>query len=69
MTNKGAKGNALYIIQPGEKKEIFNVKGAGIIERMWFSGTIVKTPEQLRAVRIDMYWEGETKPAVSAPYR
>jgi hypothetical protein len=67
MTNKGAKGNAFYIIQPGETKEIFNVKGAGIIERMWFSGTIVKTPEQLRAVRIDMYWDGEAKPAVSAP--
>lgn len=67
LTNKGGKGNAFFIVQPGEKKILFDVKGAGIIKRMWFSGSIAITPEQRRAVRIDMYWDGAKKPAVSAP--
>jgi len=67
LTNKGAKGNAFYIIQPGETKALLDVRGAGIINRMWLSGTIGTTAEQRRAVRIDMYWDGASKPAVSAP--
>ena len=67
LTNKGAKGNAFYIVQPGEKKVLFDVKGAGIINRMWLSGTIGINPIQRRAVRIDMFWDGANKPAVSAP--
>ncbi len=67
LTNRGAKGNAFFIIPPGEKKIIFNIKGAGIINRMWLSGTIGVNGLQRRAVRIDMYWDGAKKPAVSAP--
>ena len=67
LTNKGAKGNAFFIVQPGEKKILFDVKGAGIINRMWLSGTIGINPVQRRAVRIDMSWDGAKKPAVSAP--
>jgi len=40
LTNKGAKGNAFYVISPGETKAILDIQGAGIIERMWLSGTI-----------------------------
>ncbi len=40
MTNKGAKGNAFYIVQPGETKTLMDVKGPGIIQRFWMSGTI-----------------------------
>jgi len=67
MTNKGAKGNAFYIVQPGETKVLMDVRGSGIIQRIWVSGTIAKNAEQRRAVRIDMYWDGAKKPAVSAP--
>lgn len=67
MTNKGAKGNAFYVILPGEKMTIFDVKGAGIINRMWLSGTLGNDANQRRSVRIDMYWDGAKKPAVSAP--
>jgi hypothetical protein len=44
-----------------------DVKGSGIIQRFWMSGTIGKNREQRRAVRIDMFWDGAKKPAVSAP--
>jgi len=67
LTNKGAKGNAFYIVPPGEKKVLFDVKGAGIINRMWLSGTIGVNAIQRRAVRLDMFWDGAKKPAVSAP--
>lgn len=66
-TNKSAKGNAFYIIAPGEKKVIFDVQGAGMIRRIWLSGSIAKNPVQKRSVRLDMYWDGAAKPAVSAP--
>ncbi len=65
--NKGAKGHAFFIIAPGEKKPIFDVKGAGTIKRIWLSGSIAKNMEQKRSVRIDMFWDGAAKPAVSAP--
>ncbi|MEI6143405.1 MAG: glycoside hydrolase family 172 protein [Mariniphaga sp.] len=67
LTNKGAKGNAFFIVQPGTKQVLFDVKGAGIINRMWLSGTIPVNQVQRRAVRIDMFWDGAKKPAVSAP--
>ncbi len=67
LTNKGAKGNAFFIVPPGHKQTLLDVKGAGIINRMWMSGTIGINEEQRRAVRIDMFWDGAVKPAVSAP--
>ncbi len=67
MTNKGAKGNAFFVVQPGETQILLDVKGAGIINRMWMSGTIGVNRVQRRAVHIDMYWDGARKPAVSAP--
>ena len=64
-TNKGAKGNAFYIIPPHEKKILFNVKGSGVIKRIWMAGDI--SFERRRHVRIDMYWDNAETPAVSAP--
>lgn len=66
-TNKGAKGNAFYIMQPGATQILMDVKGAGIVQRMWMSGTIARNAEQRRAVVINMYWDNTRKPAVSAP--
>lgn len=67
ITNKGAKGSAFFTLKAGEKLVLMDVKGSGIIHRMWLSGTIPRSEEQRRLIRIDMYWDGESKPAVSAP--
>ena len=67
LTNKGAKGNAFYIVQPGETQNLLDIEGAGIIQRMWMSGSIATVAEQRRGVVINMYWDGADKPAVSAP--
>ena len=68
MSNKGGKGSAFYIVQPGETCTLLDVKGPGIIQRMWSSGTIGIDPVQRRAVRLDVYWDYSEKPAVSTPF-
>ena len=66
-SNKAAKGSAFFTVKAGEKLVLMDVKGAGIIHRMWLSGTIPRSEEQRRMVKIEMFWDGEKKPAVSAP--
>ena len=66
-SNQGAKGSAFFTVKAGEQLVMMDVKGSGIIRRMWLSGTIPRSEEQGRMVRIDMYWDGSKKPAVSAP--
>jgi hypothetical protein len=65
--NRGAKGAAFVVVAPGERKTLFEATGAGLITRIWMSGNIPRVPELRRAVRIDMYWDGASTPAVSAP--
>ena len=67
VTNKGAKGRAFITLEAGEKVALLDATGAGIVRRMWLSGTIPKSAEQMQHVRIEMYWDGSKTPAVSAP--
>jgi Protein of unknown function (DUF2961) len=67
QSNRGAKGNAFFIVPPGAQQVLLEEQGAGIIRRIWMSGTIPRNEEQRRLVRLDMYWDGAAKPAVSVP--
>ena len=64
--NKGAKGHPADIIQPGQQKILLDVTGAGTIHRMWMTLSD-RSPQMLRSMKIEMYWDGEQKPAVSVP--
>ena len=64
--NKGAKGHPADEIAPGESKVLMNVSGAGIIQRMWLT-VDDRSPAMLRSLKFEMFWDGNTKPAVSAP--
>lgn len=64
-TNKGAKGNAFESVKPGEKKTLLEVSGEGTIRRIWM--TIDQNPVKLRSLRLQMFWDGESKPAVDVP--
>ncbi len=66
-TNKGAKGRAFITLETGKKVEVLNTSGSGIVRRMWLSGTIPRSADQMQHVRIEMYWDGSKTPAVSAP--
>ena len=65
--NQGAKGSAFFTLKSGEKLVLMDVKGAGIISRMWLSGTIPRSEIQRTMVKIDIYWDNDPKPAVSTP--
>jgi hypothetical protein len=64
--NKGAKGHAFDIVDPKGKKILLDIKGAGILNRIWLTVN-ERSPRMLRLLRIEMYWDGASTPAVSAP--
>ena len=68
MTNKGAKGDAYVLTAPNSKHVIFDQQGAGIITKIWSANSIVWSAAMRRSVVINMYWDGEEKPAVSVPF-
>ena len=66
-TNAGRKGRAAVPIKAGESLTLAEVRGAsGTVRRMWATLSD-RTPAMLRGLRIDMYWDGAARPAVSAP--
>jgi len=64
--NKTAKGHPAEVLLPKGTKVLLDVKGAGTIQRIWMTISD-RSPQMLRSLRLDMYWDGENKPAVSVP--
>jgi len=64
--NKGAKGYPCETIHPGQTMTLMDVRGQGIITRVWMT-VQNRYPRMLREMRLDMYWDGARTPAVSAP--
>lgn len=65
--NNGAKGHACDEIKAGQSVTLLDIEGPGLITRMWF--TIVdRSPEMLRSLKIELFWDGSSKPAVSTPF-
>jgi hypothetical protein len=67
MENNGAKGHACDSITAGATKTLLKMDGPGIISRMWVTIND-RSPEMLRSLIINMYWDNEVKPAVSVPF-
>jgi hypothetical protein len=63
----GGNDDRLTNIQPGEKRELAAISGAGIINHIWV--TIAPPPPTLSRhdIILRMYWDGETNPSVEAP--
>ena len=66
QSNKGAKGNAFESIKKGTTKVLLDVKGAGEIQRIWMTLND-RSPQMLRSLRLQMFWDGDAKPAVDVP--
>jgi hypothetical protein len=64
--NWGAKGSPYQVVKPGESKTLLDVRGSGVIRRIWVT-MLDKSPKMLRGMRLDMYWDNATAPAVSVP--
>ncbi|MBA4145141.1 MAG: DUF2961 domain-containing protein [Azospira oryzae] len=65
--NNGAKGYPYDSIKAGESKTLLHVTETGIINRIWIT-IDDRSPEMLRSLRIDMYWDNDSVPAVSVPF-
>ncbi len=65
--NNHAKGHPFDAIEPGASLELLNIQEQGVINRIWIT-IDDRSPEMLRALKLDMYWDGEAKPAVSVPF-
>jgi hypothetical protein len=66
-SNKGAKGSAFTDLKAGDSLALLNVRGAGIIQRIWITISD-RSPEMLRDLRIRMYWDGASVAAVDVPF-
>lgn len=65
--NSTAKGHAYDAIKAGETYVLLETNGPGIVNRIWVTIND-RSPEMLRSLRLDIYWDGESKPAVSVPF-
>lgn len=63
----GDNHDNLQNIKNGDKRTIFNVKGAGVIDHIWI--TIAPEPRFLSRndIIIRMYWDGNDYPSVESP--
>ncbi len=64
--NQGAKGHPFDRIPAGESVDLVNVNGSGVINRIWLTISD-RSPEMLRSLKIEMFWDDESQPAVSVP--
>lgn len=70
LENHGAKGHAFDSLPAGTSITLLNVTGSGVVTHIWLTlkdadGPL--SPNILRGLRIEAYWDGASTPAVSAP--
>ncbi len=65
--NFGAKGHSNDSLPPGSSLTLLNVKGTGEIRRIWIT-LDDRSPEMLRSLRLEMFWDDASQPAVSVPF-
>ena len=63
----GGNNDRLEGIAPGQRRTLFEVKGAGVIDHIWI--TIAPPPPALSRhdLILRIYWDGEANPSVEAP--
>jgi hypothetical protein len=65
--NRGAKGRPYETLRAGQSLTLADIQGPGTIRRIWITISD-RSPRMLRALRLDMYWDGEAQPAVRVPF-
>jgi hypothetical protein len=64
--NRGAKGHAFDTIPMGKSLVLADIRGAGTIDRMWMT-LEDRSPDALRGLKLEIYWDGAATPAVAVP--
>jgi hypothetical protein len=66
--NAGRKGRPSVPLKAGEQLVLAEAGGtSGTVRRIWVTISD-RSPQMLRGLRIDMFWDGARTPAVSAPF-
>jgi hypothetical protein len=67
QSHGGRKGSAYFALPAGDQKVLAQVSdSSGILRRFWVTIND-RSPQMLRGLRLDIYWDGASRPAVSAP--
>jgi hypothetical protein len=67
QANGGRKGSPTVPIKAGESRVLAEARStSGTVRRIWMTFPD-RSPRMLRSLRIDIYWDGAKRPAVSAP--
>jgi hypothetical protein len=67
QANGGRKGSPTVAIKAGESRVLAEAKNtSGTVRRIWMTFPD-RSPQMLRSLKIEMFWDGAAKPAVSAP--
>src|ERR1700749_80101 len=66
QSNRTAKGHAFESLKAGESKVLLDISSAGMLKRIWCTISD-RSPEMLRSLRLRMYWDGASQPAVDVP--
>jgi hypothetical protein len=64
--NAGAKGRAFVPLPAGATHRLLDVQGSGVVTRIWLTVSD-RSPEMLRSLKLEIFWDGADKPAVAAP--
>ncbi len=64
--NDGRKRRPCFPIRAGESATLLDVCGAGTVRRIWIT-IDNRTPQMIRGLRFEAFWDNEPVPAVSAP--
>jgi hypothetical protein len=68
QTNGGRKGRPSISIKAGEQATLAEVHGSsGTVRRIWATFND-RSPAMLRGLKIEMFWDGSIKAAVSVPF-
>ncbi len=65
--NRGGKGHPFDTLKAGQSLTLADVSGSGVIRRVWITISD-RSPRMLRALRLEMFWDGAAQPAVSVPF-
>jgi hypothetical protein len=66
MAHGGRKGAPNRTIKAGEAVELADIEGPGVVRHIWMTFPPAP-PEQMRAITVDVYYDGAHEPSISVP--
>ena len=68
MAHKGRKGSpCLRPLACGQTHVLAEAQGSGMIRHIWITFEQHLTPQALKGFKLECFWDGSEKPAVSVP--